>query len=352
MSRSATPLPYPGLAAPDGTALPALEGPPLDAAVSLRAVEWWVALQGPEAGAATHEACRRWRAAHDDHERAWRHVEACAVPLRGLPAPLARGTLLTPPQARRGGRRRTLQLLGVLAMSGGGALALHEGRWQQVLADHHTAIGERREWTLPDGTHLVLNTDSAVRLRFDADERRLQLLRGEILVTTAPDAGAPAGLPGRPFVVETREGRLRPLGTRFSVRRHAHEDESELAVFEGQVEVRPAAAPGAGRVLRAGEGVRFDRGGVADTRPVPAHAAAWTRGMFVARDLPLDAFVAELARYRHGHLACDPDAAALRISGVYPMADSDRVLDMLRRTQPIETLSLTRWWVVVRGRRS
>jgi transmembrane sensor len=45
-------------------------------------------------------------------------------------------------------------------------------------ADYRSAVGQRRDVTLADGTQLILNTDSAIDVRFDANERFIRLYRG------------------------------------------------------------------------------------------------------------------------------------------------------------------------------
>jgi transmembrane sensor len=69
--------------------------------------------------------------------------------------------------------------------------------------------------------------------------------------------------------------------------------------------------------------------------------------MLVAHDMPLAEFIGELARYRPGRLACDPAIAHLRVSGIYPLADTTQVLDMLTRTLPVDVRQTTRFWVSV-----
>jgi transmembrane sensor len=59
--------------------------------------------------------------------------------------------------------------------------------------------------------------------------------------------------------------------------------------------------------------------------------------------MPLTDFIAKLARYRPGYLSCDPVLSYLKVSGIYPLEDTDRVLDMLLHVQPIEIYSLTRY---------
>jgi transmembrane sensor len=83
--------------------------------------------------------------------------------------------------------------------------------------------------------------------------------------------------------------------------------------------------------------------------PVNDTATAWTDGMLVASGMRLADFLAELSRHRPGYLGCDPAIAGLRVSGTYPLADTDRILDTLRTTLPVEIHFRTRYWVTVRG---
>lgn len=331
------------------TLLPALQGPALPEEVCTQAVEWMVALQAPDASEATRQAWQQWRASHADHERAWRHIESFSAQLRGLDAPLVHGTLARGTEAPLQ-RRRAIRYLAMALFTGTGAwLArdqLHSG-WQDFHADHRTRTGERRTVTLADATRIDLDTASAIAVRFTPRERVVELLRGQILVTTGTDP-ASAAAPHRPFLVDTPDGRMRALGTCFSVRRYG--GDTHLAVFEGAVEVQPAHAPTATRTLRAGEQVRFSRLDVSPTQALAAAEPAWTQGMLVARDMPLAEFVAELERYRVGRVSCAPEIAGLKVSGIYPLDDTDRVIDMLLRTQAIEARTMTRFWVTLRPR--
>ncbi|MNW08331.1 fec operon regulator FecR [compost metagenome] len=57
--------------------------------------------------------------------------------------------------------------------------------------------------------------------------------------------------------------------------------------------------------------------------------------------------LAELARYRHGRLDCDPAIAGLRVSGSFPLREPDRALLLLSQTLPIRLQSFTRYWLNV-----
>ncbi|PHV14751.1 iron dicitrate transport regulator FecR [Janthinobacterium sp. BJB1] len=309
-------------------------------AVARRAVQWWLALHGGDATAAQLSAWQRWRAEDAEHERAWQRIEAVSGQLAGIPLPLASAALAAPAGARR---RRAVRLLTALVVVGGSAALLRQApAWQSWHADASTATGERRTVRLPDGGTLVLNTDSAIKLHYDAGARAVRLLRGEVLLQTAPDAQR------RPFFVHTVDGAARALGTRFIVRQH--DGFVRVGVLEGAVELRPAAAQGQPRVLQAGEEGSFSRAGAGAAQALDAGAGAWVDGMLVAAHMRLDAFLLELSRHRRGHLGCDPALAHLLVSGVYPLADTDKVLLALTQALPVELHYLTRYWVTVRPR--
>lgn len=320
--------------------------PKVPPAVAQRAVEWWLDLSNGGFTPAQREALAAWRAAHADHERAWRHIEAVSQGFQALGqsgGTAARAALMRA-EARPANRRRAaVKALAVLLFAGGATWGLRErSAWPGWTADLHTATGEQRTVTLADGTTLTLNTDSAVDIRYTASERRLVLRRGEIMVATGHrDGQAP-----RPFVVATAQGTAVPLGTRFSVRETG--DATRLAVFEGAVRITPRDAPNQAHTLHAGQSAQFDARAILAVNPLAEAAAAWTRGMLVASNERLADFIDELNRYRPGVLRCDPRVASLRLSGTYRLADTDLVLDTLTRSLPLRVDYMTRYWVTVR----
>lgn len=314
----------------------------LDPAILRQAAEWIAQLWSEDASDQDRADCARWRAGHPDHEQAWQRLVAFEDKLLGLPRDAARHALRPP--ARNAGRRRALRALGFGAiLAGAGYAARGTETWQRATADYRSATGEIRDLTLPDGTRVTLSTASAIDLRFSDTERLVVLQAGEILVATAPDnAAAP-----RPFLVRTRHGTVRALGTRYSVR--DDDDTSRVEVFEGAVEIRPVDAPGAVVRLDAGQGSRFTRDRVGSPVAVAEDAAAWSRGVLVADGMRLADFAAELARYRPGILRCDPEVAGLRVSGVFSLRDTDRALDNLTRGLPVAVTYRTRYWVTLRA---
>ncbi|CAD0352947.1 FecR domain-containing protein [Xanthomonas hortorum] len=324
-------------------------GQPISVQVADQAAEWLTLLMSGTASEAQLQRWQQWRDAHPDHARAWAHIESVTGRLKAL-TPQAAYRSLSPYAGTNGqaspGRRKALNLLLWGGVAGAtGVLASRTQPWQRVTADYVTATGERRDLQLQDGSRITLNTRSAIDVRFDAQQRLLQLLAGEIMVTTGHALGA--GHDARPFVVRTAQGDIRALGTRFCVRQD--EGDTQVSVLESAVEVRPQAGAQAARRVHAGEQCRFTAEALGAIAPVDAQAAAWVRGQLIADELRLDAFVAELDRYRPGRLRCDPAVGALRVSGVFPLDDTERILAMLPSVLPVKVSQRSRYWVTVQA---
>jgi len=300
------------------------------------AADWVIRLRYETADADTRRAFERWLAQGEAHTQAWARAEQVLGAFEGLPAPIGHRVLGA--TRKRQGRRALLRAalgLGVLAPAGW--MAWREApAWR---ADLRTAAGEQLTRQLDDGTRLVLNSGSAVDLRYGSSERRLVLVAGEVLVTTGQEP-----LPTyRPFVVQTPQGEVQALGTRFSVR--VVEDHTEVMVFEHAVLARPIH----GTPLRIDAGQRgsFTLAQTGALAPVDDGAALWEQGMLVVRDQRLADVVAELARHRPGFLRCAPEVADLRVSGALSLRDTDAALQALAERLPIAVQRVTRYWVSV-----
>jgi transmembrane sensor len=305
----------------------------LDYQVLQAAAQWFAVLQSDRVSDDDREAWRRWLN-DPEHARAWQRVEQISgrfEPLARDPFGARASSLM---QRRQPTRRQALKALSVIF--GGGVLALAGGAmpWRSWTADQRTAVGEVRDWRLPDGSHLWLNTDSAVDVALDDQVRQLSLYRGELLVQASNEQ--------RPLLLRTAEGSVKTHKTaRFSVLQR--DGRTQLSVFDGAVEFRPAN--GRARTALQGQQISFDQRYAEAERPVQMGRQAWVRGVLVADNLRLDEFLAELSRYRQGFLGCDPRIAGLRVVGAYPLADTERVLDVLASTLSLRVNRRLPWWV-------
>lgn len=317
---------------------------PIAPAVLEQAADWLLRLQDAPDDAGVRDGCRRWCRADPEHARAWGRVERLRGLIGRVPPELALPVLDRAPDPRRRQAIKRLALLAAVAVPG-----LWGGReaWRSMRpGDIRTATGERRRVSLPDAGRLDLASHTAVSIDYDGHWRRLHLHRGEIAVETAHDTVQPA----RPFLVEVPQGTLEALGTRFDVRLD-QDGLCRLAVLDGAVRVVPARDPAIGIVVTAGHALRFGPRGAGRATTTGGDEMAWRDGMLAADAMPLCELVSELARYRHGRLRCAPEVAALRVSGAFPLDDTDRSLAMIAASSPVRIRRHAGgWWTLVEAR--
>ena len=301
------------------------------------AIAWQLSLDSGTATAEERQAFAAWLAADAEHTRVWQQLGGLDQQLVAASSGAARRALQHSAAARRQRTRQGSAVLGLLLLSGL-ILGLQQQRpLADYFADAMTASGEQRELRLADHSLVRLNSHSAVDIDFAGSERRLYLRSGEILVQTAH--GDP-----RPFVVDTPQGRLRALGTRFLVRREGLA--TRLIVLQATVAAQAQASPGE-QLIEAGQQVLMQAGGLGQPGAAPSGADAWSRGMLVVENQRLGDLLATLGEYRHGYLGVDPAIADLRISGSFPLHDSDRALAALPPSLPVRIERHTGWWVRV-----
>jgi transmembrane sensor len=193
-----------------------------------------------------------------------------------------------------------------------------------------TQLGEQRHFQLADGSEVVLNTDSRVRVQFERTERRVFLDRGQAWFRVAK-------APERPFRVFVDGNEIRALGTAFDVWRDGNIvivalEDGKVAIFrDTSQKLLPAAALStqprskliAGSdppvvILQPGEEVQLvpaqaPKVLVADLKQVEA----WRMDRLIFDSTPLGDAVREFNRYRDQKIVLDPSLAQLRINGVF-----------------------------------
>ncbi|EZP54922.1 FecR domain-containing protein [Delftia sp. RIT313] len=312
------------------------------------AIQWSVRLDFNTPSPPTRQAFEQWLHAQPAHALAWDRVQSLRTDFDRMPQRLALDTLDAAQrlrQSRSVSRRRALKLLSLSGIATAtGWMAYSHTPWQRLLASASTSVGEQRTVRLDDGSTIVLNTDTAIRTELDPQQRLVVLSRGEILVTTGADETAPGH---RPFRVRTPFGDLQALGTRFVVRLHKHR--ALVSVQEGAVLLTPAKAADSAARQTAMPGSPWWLSADASTPAPPPDFGAddWADGVMAGRAIRLGDLLAELGRYRHGHISCDERVAGLRLSGTFHVRQTEQVLQLIAQTQPVSISRRTRWWVHV-----
>jgi transmembrane sensor len=235
--------------------------------------------------------------------------------------------------------RRRYVLGSLLALGAGAAGAAAVNAWYPLAGlacDVSSPTGERRLFTLDEGSSLLLDARSRVDLSYSLAERVLNLLDGAVLLTTVSSHGPP-------LAVRTAEGRIRPLGTQVMVRQQGHR--TLVVAQQGSAEIETIS--GAHAILPAGTGTRFDAARIGAPRAELMAEAAWKDGLIQANGRPLVEIVAALRPYRAGQLRMSTVAGGLPVRGDYPLDDTDATLLALAARMPIRVRRLTPWFVSI-----
>ncbi len=278
-------------------------------------------LTGSEANAkAFRKAERVWKLT-GDVPPAYPDRWSAGVPNRGLkrdearrlPSSQRRSALWKPKPLRvRGSRKWWLYLGGATCVASLAALLLLDTGHIDG-ADYRTSTGEVRDFTLPDGSVITLGGGSAVRVSYDATERRVTLLAGEAFFKVAHNAD-------RPFAVEAAGMTARDMGTAFDV--DLEPSSLNIAVQSGVVGVTFGNTGPS--TLTAGERLTFDRTTWQSVRTNESAdtIALWRTGRLVVDNLAIGEVVQRLRRYYRGYIWLrDPELNNRRISGVYDLND-------------------------------
>ena len=143
--------------------------------------------------------------------------------------------------------------------------------------------------TLSDGSRVWLNSESELRfpLQFAANQRKVVLM-GEAYFEVEKDAD-------RPFIVETKDSRIKVLGTSFNVRSYPDEGRVVTTLVEGGVcfgnaDARIALKPGE-------QGVLDENGRLQKQQVELSPYVAWREGRFIFRKQRLEDIMSTVGRW-------------------------------------------------------
>lgn len=210
---------------------------------------------------------------------------------------------------------------------------------------YSTQTGEQRSIALEDGSTMLLNSRSRVRVRYSEHERSIELLAGQVLFQVAKDKQ-------RPFIVHSDDVRVRAVGTQFDVNQKP--TGTVVTVVEGRVAVSkvqpgrrtgsvpslPSPEPPASIAVSAGEQIATSLATISSPKEVDlAAATAWTQRRLVFDAVALREVAAEFNRYNSRPMVLDgAQVENLVIIGVFSSTDPASLLRFLRSQPGIDVV--------------
>lgn len=237
---------------------------------------------------------------------------------------------------------RRQMLAGMGAMAAGLALFVGTGGARNLFADITTATGEFKSITLEDGTHVDLDTDTALRVDYSGPGRNATLLGGRAYFDVARDTR-------RPFTVTAGPARVSVLGTQFDLRMVG--DKVSVAVEGGRVGVNLEGrnlTPDA--ELQTGDRLQIDLGSrvVRKSRPAAGIDTTWRTGRLDVDDWSVADVLAELDRYHRGLIVMHDDAfGRRRVSGSFDLTRPQQAVQSVATAQGGTVRRLSPWILLV-----
>ena len=292
----------------------------------LKAAEWFAQSHAPDMDPVSEQSWLKW-IEDPGHQQAYENCELAWELAADLRNSTQLAALLAGADARPKWRVPVWQVGLAASVIAVGALT-----WlflnRSTSFEYTTAVGEQRTVGLADGSTVLLNTDSDVRVELSRHLRRVELARGEALFSVAHD-------PGRPFEVHALQGVTTAVGTQFDV--EIVHSGAAVSVLEGTVTV---GGTGTGAVappvvaVPAGSGVGYTQQGmVSELRPAELNRIqGWRTQRIVFNDIPLETALAEYNRYRRAPIVLgDPALGSRHISGVFHIGDEAAFLSAMEQ---------------------
>lgn len=302
-----------------------------------QAAQWVAKLDTDKPDAATLRAFKQWINQSDEHRQLFEKHLALWNDMNVLTriVPPAYSQATDKPRSRAGFAYWPQSLAACLLL-----VLLVVVQVTQPPGSYSTAVGEQKTVQLPDGSTVILNTNTRISLDFNQARRTITLLKGEAHFEVAHN-------PDQPFEVIAGKGTVRAIGTAFTV--YLKSDDVEVVVTEGTVAVLPQAPPPANQATTtappvtlaqqkasAGTVVTYDRHTAEHMMQTAlgdsSDKLSWHKGVLVFRNEPLEHVIAEVNRYTNKKIII-PDQAIrnLKVGGFFKVDDIDSVFDALEK---------------------
>ena len=195
--------------------------------------------------------------------------------------------------------------------------------------------GIRSKVVLPDGTVVWLNSESKIKysIPFVNSTRNVELI-GEAFLDVAKNEKSP-------FVIESRDAKIRVLGTQFNFKAYPDEDKTYVSLIEGsiQLNLRIDGENVSETKLHPGEYLIFDRmerKAHISTEKIENHIG-WVNNRLILDDTPMLEMEKILERWYGVDVeVLSQDVYAYKFTTTFDNLPLNQVIDLLRLSSKID----------------
>lgn len=294
-----------------------------------QAAAWFLCIQQSDCSDADRKAFESWLAEDEAHDKEYQQYVRLWQSLDRLERKPSRSS----------NRKSRLMVAWAIFLT----ITLGSLQW---LTNHEelvvTAVGEREQIVLADGTTIDMNTDTVMRMALLGYSRKVTIERGEASFKIGSERF-------RPFIVHSGNGILRDIGTEFNVVQQG--DKTTVAVLEGAVEVTLDNRISAMKTLRSGQQLTYSTHDLSNISAVDAESiVAWRKSRLVFRDTPLNEVIHQINRYHLRPVRLgDSQLSKLTVSGEFNSADRAGLIQALKALFPLQSIEQDEMTVLLSG---
>lgn len=193
--------------------------------------------------------------------------------------------------------------------------------------------GQVTELTLPDSSHVWLNSDTEIRFQknFGTAKQRIIQLRGEAYFEVKHDAE-------HPFVVNSGNLKTTVYGTSFNVRAYPNDLESQVSVNTGKVGVQAKGSKAAALMLLPSDRISFSKGSFSRSKINLADVDSWKSGELIFEQTPMPEVISTISRkYKVAINTGTNDYSACKLSARFSNQSLSEVLKTLNISMNISS---------------
>lgn len=203
--------------------------------------------------------------------------------------------------------------------------------------------GEVKEFLLPDGSKVWLNSESTLILpeKFEGNNRNVYLI-GQAFFKVEKN-------PHKPFLVNASQLVIKVLGTSFEVENYQNDPKISASLVEGKVQVIDKSTNKEWVVLKPSEEAIFNKSDgeiIVSKKPVSL-VAPWLEGCFRFRNTDLLSIAHQLERkYDCEFVFVDEAAESLRFTADFENESLDEILELLNKAHSLNLKKSGRKYIV------
>lgn len=191
-----------------------------------------------------------------------------------------------------------------------------------------TAPGQKLTFQLPDGSKVRLNAESQLSFpSFFEDGERIVKLTGEAFFEVEKDSL-------KPFIVQSGHVQTRVLGTSFNVRAYVEDENIEVALLTGKVQVNNLSDANDSYIIDPGQVIHFDSNGDKKIDLFNYQSVfGWKEGLLIFTDTEFREIIKKLSRWYGVTFHIEGERPVWKYNGTFSDASLEEVLEVLSSSE-------------------